>query len=222
AVHLVTPTTTPGYIGGAAAFFGFRHTATDAQLSGAGVAYDLDPWTTVRASRADWVAAPAARDAFTRGRTMHPSGAALPRRAYLSRKSARSLENEDEICALLGERGFERIFAETLSVADQIGLFQEAEAIVAIHGAALGPLLWRQPESTLAHVVELMPCGHMTDYYRGMCAQLGVGWIGVRGRLKPEYVAPAYDFGKRFKAFSQDDFTVDPASLTHALDLAGL
>ncbi len=221
ALHLVTPAATPRYILDAAEFFGLRLTASDAQLAGAGVAYNMDPWTTVRATRADWVAAPAARAAFARGRAAQPSGP-LPRRAYLSRKSARALENEDEICALLAQRGFERVFAETLSAADQIALFQEAEAIVAIHGAALGPLLWRQPESPLAQLVELMPCGHMTDYYRGMCAQLGVGWIGVRGRLKPEYVTPAYDFNAPFKAFSQDDFEVDPASLTHALDLAGL
>ena len=67
-----------------------------------------------------------------------------------------------------------------------------------------------------------MPCGHMTDVYRVMAGQLGCGWIGVRGRIKPEYVRPAYELGAVFKEFSLDSFEVDLAALGLAFDLAAL
>ena len=57
----------------------------------------------------------------------------------------------------------------------------------------------------------------MTDFFRLMAQQVGVPWIGVRGRLKPGYVAPAYQEHRVFKQFSLDNFEVDPVSLDRAL-----
>ena len=57
----------------------------------------------------------------------------------------------------------------------------------------------------------------MTDFFRLMAQQVGVSWTGVRGRLKPEYVAPAYREQRVFKQFSLDNFEVDPVSLDRAL-----
>ena len=59
----------------------------------------------------------------------------------------------------------------------------------------------------------------MTDVYRGMSQQVGCAWIGVRGRIKPEYIRPAYVLDTPFTRYSLDNFEVDPASLDLALDM---
>ena len=61
----------------------------------------------------------------------------------------------------------------------------------------------------------------MTDVFRVMAAQVGCTWIGVRGRMKPEYVGPAYDLDTPFRKFSLDGFEVDPVSLERAFELVG-
>jgi hypothetical protein len=60
----------------------------------------------------------------------------------------------------------------------------------------------------------------MTDVYRAMAHQVGCSWIGVRGKIKPEHVEPAYRLGEPFLAFSLQSFEVDPASVEIALTLA--
>jgi hypothetical protein len=57
----------------------------------------------------------------------------------------------------------------------------------------------------------------MTDVYRVMSAQIGSSWIGVRGRIKPEYVEPAYKLKTSFSRYSLDSFEVDPTALSQAL-----
>ena len=62
----------------------------------------------------------------------------------------------------------------------------------------------------------------MTNVYRIMAHQIGCNWIGVRGRLKPEYVAEAYDFSQPFKTHSLDNFEVDLSALEEAFGMAGI
>jgi capsular polysaccharide biosynthesis protein len=147
---------------------------------------------------------------------------ALPSRIFLSRRDTRVLENEAEVADWLGARGFTKLYPEDFSAADQLRLFRQAEVIVAVHGAGLAPLLYASVSDRPRHLVELLPCGHMTDVYRVMAHQTGWSWAGVRGRLKPEYVKPAYAFHAEFKQFSLDSFEVDIRALDEAFALAGL
>jgi hypothetical protein len=75
-----------------------------------------------------------------------PAGTGGPgrRRIYLSRSNAtrRRLINEEEISAFLAGEGFEVVSAENLTVREQIGIFSQAERIVAPHGAGLTNLLF--------------------------------------------------------------------------------
>jgi capsular polysaccharide biosynthesis protein len=66
-----------------------------------------------------------------------------PRRIYLSRRGAatRRLANEDELLPLLEQHGFVAVHAETLSATEQLALFQSAEVILGVEGAALVNLL---------------------------------------------------------------------------------
>jgi len=145
----------------------------------------------------------------------------IPRRVFLSRQDSRKVSNISEIEALLARYGFVTIFPENISPGDQFRLFREAETIVAIHGAGMALLLYRPEAARLRQIVEIMPCGHMTDFYREMAQQVGCGWIGVRGRIKPGYLPAAYlGPGHSFTRYSLDDFEVDPHALALAFEIA--
>jgi len=68
----------------------------------------------------------------------------FPKRIFISRKNAsgRRKFNEDEVIRLFSEFGFSTVFPETLSVADQISLFNQAEWIAGGSGAAFANLLF--------------------------------------------------------------------------------
>jgi capsular polysaccharide biosynthesis protein len=74
----------------------------------------------------------------------HSSQRKFPKRIFISRKnaSARRKFNEDAVIQLLSEFGFETVFPEKLSFADQISLFNQAEWIIGGSGAAFTNLLF--------------------------------------------------------------------------------
>lgn len=203
----------------AAAHLGLRTQATYAPVAGPGVVFTLGTNTLganiLRPQRREWLMACGIVDRLAR-----VEGAPLPARVLLARRKTRDLSNQAEVEAVLVPRGFRTIYPEDLSVADQFRLFNTAETIVGVHGAGLAPLLYRHPGAALRRVVELLPCGHMTDVYRSMSQQVGCGWIGVRGRIKPEYIRPAYALGRPFTRYSLDSFEIDPVSLERALDMS--
>lgn len=215
---LVTPAATATYMRAAAAVFGLELLPTDAAVSGEGISFEMAPWTAVRTQRADWVHRPEISRAISAAAT---GTTRLPKRPFLARRDTRVIANMPEVEACLSARGYETVYVEDLPAADQLRLFREAEAMVAVHGAALAPLLYVPPDGPLRHLVEILPVGHMTDVYRVMAEQVGVSWIGVRGKIKPEYVEPAYRLGARFSTFSLDSFEVDVVALERALDFAG-
>jgi capsular polysaccharide biosynthesis protein len=214
---LLLPAGIPGHILRAAALFGLETLVTDDPVEGEGVAFAVEPWTAIRPLRVDWVQTPEVQAAVARGTT---ADTPLPERVFLARSDTRRVANEDEVEAVLALQGYRKIYPETLSVADQFRLFREARRLVAVHGAGLAPLMYLPPGAPLELLVEILPCGHMTDFYRAIADKLDVPWIGVRGRIKPQYVDPAYRFEARFDAFSLDDFEVDVAALERALDFA--
>lgn len=213
-VTLVLPAAIPAHILAAARLLGLRVQPTDAAVDGPGIGFDLDNWNVLRPLRRDWIVASGVLDTLAAATAGRDPG---PRRVFLPRRDTRRLSNQPEIQAMLAEQGYVTIYPETLDAAGQFALFHDAEEIVAVHGAALAPLLYRRPDSRLRRLVEILPCGHMTDVYRVMSQQVGCGWTGVRGRIKPEYVEPAYRLGTVFTRYSLDAFEADPVSLERAL-----
>lgn len=211
---LILPADTPGFILRAAEHLGLATQCSDGPVEGPGVAYRLSLNITVP-DRRKWLDASGIID-----RLADADGPALPARVFLARRKDRAITNQPEIEALLHPLGYATIYPEDLPVADQFRLFNTAERIVAVHGAGLGPLLYRHPGSPLRQLVEILPVGHMTDFFRLMAQQVGCSWIGVRGRLKPEYIRPAYAREGVFKQYSLDGFEVDPVSLERALATA--
>lgn len=219
-VPIVLPVKTPRYIREISTLLGLKTLITDDQLVGEGVLFEMAAHSgPLRRMRPQWVRSPKVWAAVEQ--VVAHGTADIPRRVFLSRCDTRKISNLAEVEAFLAPYGFVTMCPEQLSPADQFRLFREAETIVAIHGAGMAPLLYRSEDARLRQIVEIQPCGHMADVYREMSELVGCGWIGVRGRIKPEYVAPAYDFSPRgFTGYSLDDFEVDPQALERAFALA--
>jgi capsular polysaccharide biosynthesis protein len=138
---------------------------------------------------------------------------------FLARRKSRSITNMAEIESLLRARGFATIYPEDLNARDQLRLWNEASHVVAIHGAGMAPLQFRQPEQGPIRLVEVCPVGHMTRFFGSICQDVGGRYAAVRGRLKDCYVPGLYQQGQPFLRWSDDPFEVDPQSLSIALNL---
>jgi capsular polysaccharide biosynthesis protein len=98
-------------------------------------------------------------------------------RLYLSRSTARRrrVANENALRHLLGQYGFIEIRPETLSMREQVSLFQRAEVIVGPHGAALGGIVF----APRAKVLVLYPQRNPGEYFYTMAQRLGIEHYGV-------------------------------------------
>ncbi len=218
-VTLVLPENIPGYILKAADLFGLATLATNGAVTGDAITFTSEPWTGIRPLRNTWVELPFVQNRLQDLGVHGGSSDDFPRKVFLSRQDTRILENEAELEKHLVQRGYVKVYPEKLSPLDQLRLFEHAESMVAVHGAGLAPLLYLSENASLKTLVELFPCGHMTDVFRNMAHQKGCKWIGVRGKIKPEHVVPAYDLDAPFLKFSLQSFEVDLASVDLAFDL---
>tara|TARA_E500000178_G_C17015227_1_gene752575 strand:+ start:1204 stop:2388 length:1185 start_codon:yes stop_codon:yes gene_type:complete len=92
-----------------------------------------------------------------------PTDAATPERIYISRANARRrrIRNEAALIPILKENNFHIIHPETLSVRQQMILFNHAKIIIAPHGAELTNLIFARPDT---QVLELF-----SPYYLNPC-----------------------------------------------------
>lgn len=127
------------------------------------------------------------------------------RRIYLSRARAkkRRLLATRQIDAILVRYGFETIFAESLSLADEISLVRAASVIVAPFGAAMAMLLFCRPGTTIIEL-KYKPAGF--DWLPILADRLGISNIEIIGRPMRDKGSP-YDW----------DFEIDPIDLDRAL-----
>ena len=108
------------------------------------------------------------------------------RRIFIDRRGSplRQLTNEDELIAALSE--FVPVRLETLTVAEQIRLFRNADIIVAPHGAGLTNIGFSRPGTV---VIELMMDSYCNWCYRRLAALKAIRYRCVMGRcLDPDRV----------------------------------
>jgi len=99
-----------------------------------------------------------------------PARATRKRRVLVARRGpTRTIANLAQVERALSESGFETVYVEGMSMADQIRLFQGAEFIVGAHGAALANLLFCDPGT---RVVELMPAFEFRPFFWIISAKL--------------------------------------------------
>ena len=127
---------------------------------------------------------------FQRSVAVRYAGARGPRnkRLLVARKrAARAIYNLGEVEACLARYGFETVYLEGMSVADQILLFQRAEFVISPHGAALANLIFCEPGTK---VIEFMPAADMRPHFWLISEKLnlvhGLQFCGTAG-------APGFD-----------------------------
>ncbi len=111
------------------------------------------------------------RRRITRGLGL-PETAPPELRIYLSRAGAkrRRVTNETAILKSLERYGFIEVRPETMSIRDQVSLFQRASVIVGPHGAAFGGMVF----STDAKLLVLYPEQHPGEYFHTMARRIGL------------------------------------------------
>jgi len=97
----------------------------------------------------------------------------VSKRIYISRRKAsgRRVTNEADLLEQLRPLGFSAVALEDYDWIDQVALFQNAEAVVAPHGAGLTNLVFC---SSSAVVVELITEGYPFTFFPEICRQLGM------------------------------------------------
>jgi len=127
------------------------------------------------------------------------------RRLFISRRRAqwRRLRDEGKLVALVSSLGFEIVEPEGLSFGEQVGLFSEADLVVAPNGAGLANTVWCAAGTT---VVALGASSRTApDFYR-LCLAMGHRYWLVEGELEDDGRPEAHR-----------DLVIDPADLQRTL-----
>ncbi|WP_460501777.1 glycosyltransferase family 61 protein, partial [Hymenobacter agri] len=104
------------------------------------------------------------------------------RRLYVSRsrQSWRQLTNEPEVVAVLQRYGFETIYFEEMSFAEQVRTMYEAAVFIGIHGANMTNILFMTPGT---HAIEMMSDTYVNPSYLSMADSIGVHYSLVPSML---------------------------------------
>jgi len=102
------------------------------------------------------------------------------KRLYINRGNAkkRRILNESQVFSLLESYGFESVVMDNKTVQEQASLVYQAEAIVALHGAALTNLLFVQPG---VKVIELIPYGYVNNCFYVMASHAEADYFCLQG-----------------------------------------
>jgi capsular polysaccharide biosynthesis protein len=123
-----------------------------------------------------------------------------PRRFYLQRVGKfRGIINDREVMEYFRGRGWGIVDTESLTQAQQIRLFSQAEMICAPHGAGLTNLLWCQPG---CKVLELCASSFLNGVFEGLAQCVGAdyryvvfpGDLGYRSVVDLKVLAGALEF----------------------------
>lgn len=95
------------------------------------------------------------------------------KRIFISREGSphRRLQDQGELWNRLRKLGFEKFEGAETSVKDQAKVFQSAQMVVAVHGAALTNLVFCQPNTV---VLELFSPAYVNPCYRDLCHVAGL------------------------------------------------
>lgn len=137
-----------------------------------------------------------------------------PERIFIARKGKRRLCNEDEVAGMLHNYGFQKVYFEDISIAQQWSLCRNAKVIVGMHGAALANLLFNRGEYKL---VELFHPGYIVNMYRNLAYTKSGKWVGVAGQITQD-VIKKLDFEQIPRAFALTSTKIDLNSLEMALN----
>ena len=127
------------------------------------------------------------------------------RKVYVSRKLAekRKAHNELEVELLLRKKGFEIVYAEQLTVSQQIKLMSETAFLVCLHGAALSNMLFMQEGMKVMELRNINDS--ITHCFFNLASALGLQYFYTLNK------------GDR-KDTIMSDFTIDTQALEEAFN----
>jgi len=215
---LIFPTNLPAYVHKLFVEIGFELLITDQKVVGKLCEYEVSSVVSIRSILPDIIKDLLLGSDFSK--ELLRRSEALPKKVFISRKDTRRLTNEAEVEEVLKQHGYQKIYMEDYDILDQVAMVSLADNIVAIHGAALGPLVFRSLfDIKPLKFVEIFTPAHMANVYRVLTYQLGGEWIGVRGKLWPKLVEQAYECESSIvRQYSLLDFEVCLLSLEKALN----
>lgn len=124
----------------------------------------------------------------------------LPKKIYIDRGDStsnvanlRTIINEDEIKNFLEKNGFTSMRLSNLKFADQVRLFNEADYIVGLHGAAFANMAFCKPKTkvlelknnTMAdRVIESLATVNDLNFSSVICEQIGTNFSNQLGHIK--------------------------------------
>lgn len=190
---------------------GFRVISTNLSVHGFECSFDVTPWIAIRGERANIVRTHV--DA-TLASSLATKDACLGHKVFISRKDTRRISNEGEVEDYLSKFGYKKVYLEDHSLETQISTVCFADEIVAVHGAALGPLILRPVFNNGSYrLIEIFSPAHVTDVFRILAHQSGGAWSGVRGNPWPELLRPRANFRNNIR-----DFNVCGKALQRAIE----
>ena len=219
-IRVLLPADTPSYIRKLVTFIGLNVHFSDAPVNAYGIQFEIEHWNFIRGERGTILRDPSISPLAAKLALPSTLQETTPDRIFLARRGTRAIENNDEIAALLQQKGFALVFPEDLDTEKQIRTLLNAKDIVAVHGASLAPLFYQT--TTGQKLVEIFPVGHITNVYRAMAHDIGAQWCGVRGLIDKQNLSEIYKFSEPYTKHSLNNFRVDPTSLEVALQQVGL
>ena len=137
-----------------------------------------------------------------------------PKRIYVSRARcpSRHLDNEAELLEILEPLGFQTVICEENSLAQNMSLFDGAEAIFAPHGAGLSNIVFCKPGTK---VIELFNQDWHPEVFWQLSEAIGLSHYCLLGQNS---TVPR----KGAKGPQHENIHLDPKALKKMLKLAGL
>lgn len=178
----------------------------------------IDKMTAIRGSRVEMCSRLLRGTALSK---MDLGSQSLAKKIFISRRESRAIVNEREVEDFLYEQGYKKIYLEDYSLTEQIATLAFSTDIVAIHGAALGPLILRGIFNKKPYnLIEIFSPAHVTNVFRVIAFQTGGRWGGVRGGIVKRFVprSNALTFDTRKLKYDTGSFYACLSALSMALD----
>jgi len=106
----------------------------------------------------------------------------LNNKVYISRKNAisRRVINEDEVCKIVSDKGFQVCNIDEMPWLEQVRLFNDASSILGPHGGGFTNMIFSNRKMS---IYEIAPLNHSWPYYQLLSAQLGNSFIRINASL---------------------------------------
>lgn len=134
------------------------------------------------------------------------------RRLYISRENCigRKVVNEPELLATLAPLGFEKILPETMSVAEQIAAFSQADIIVGPQGASFTNAFFCRPKT---HIIEFMAPTFFITATEKISSYLNLNYHRIMGtsQRNPNYINSEWYW------HGLDNIVVDPEDIIRVI-----